>query len=73
MSYALQELCDLKWQVIQAWFACMSSGEAFARDWFAARQIEIVDAEIDQEFGAIDFVVSRGGSLCRFAIDRVCY
>lgn len=67
-TYAFKELCNgPRWRVIKGDFARLSQAEAFAIDWFAARQFEIVDRERDKT--SIDFMTARGAALYQYAIE----
>lgn len=60
-----------RWHVIASGFPRLSAGEAFARDWLAARGYSIVLLEHDSDgLPAIDIMTAKGGDLYQFAVEE---
>jgi len=60
-----------KWTIIKAQLPRRSAGEAFARDYFAARGLTILLLDHDDENDAIDIMTTRGDELVQYVVEPV--
>lgn len=59
-----------RWHVIATGFDRLSQGEAFARDWLAARGYDILACDHDFDgLPAIDIMTAKSGAMYQFAIE----